>query len=164
MDNAHDESYITIDQTGSDYDNYSLQANEYFDIQYLIPTPFYSPHNPYISPPLVSSNDNQPLEDRFLQPTNTDFGNLYTSFQNTERNLSTSHTDPIMDRSIRCRHFSGYPHENALTFLQEFESYSLMFNLDHDDSRKIAAFHLHLQGPARSWFDSISNSGILHNW
>ena len=55
--------------------------------------------------------------------------------------------------------FSGYMHEDANKFLTEFRSYLVLSNInpDTDPGRAVAAFHLHLQGPARTWFNNISD-------
>lgn len=61
----------------------------------------------------------------------------------------------MMDKfHFSCSKFSGYPYENGEKFLKEFESYSKLndFDDDDDDSRKLAAFHLLLKGPALTWF------------
>lgn len=64
----------------------------------------------------------------------------------------------IMERLGRCSEFSGYPQENGRKFLKEFESYAILHELDrYDQKRKLAAFHLHLKGPALTWFDSLSD-------
>ena len=43
--------------------------------------------------------------------------------------------------------FSGFTMENASRFLTAFNSYATLYQLTNDD-RKVAAFHLHLAGPA----------------
>lgn len=60
------------------------------------------------------------------------------------------------------RKFSGYSHEDATKFLSEFISYCVFHDLNASEPRKIAAFHLHLQGLAFVWlimesamFDSL---------
>ncbi|PJE78339.1 hypothetical protein CI610_02729 [invertebrate metagenome] len=60
-----------------------------------------------------------------------------------------------MAKSISCQKFSGYPHENGDKFINEFNSYATLINVD---SRKIAAFHLHLQGPALTWFNTLDSA------
>lgn len=47
-------------------------------------------------------------------------------------------------------------HEDSQRFLQDFESFCILTNIDsnHEPAKAIAAFRLHLQGPARVWFDS----------
>jgi hypothetical protein len=41
--------------------------------------------------------------------------------------------------------------------LAEFESYSILNELHLSDKRRITAFHLHLRGPALSWFSALSD-------
>ncbi|CAG2209064.1 unnamed protein product [Mytilus edulis] len=61
-----------------------------------------------------------------------------------------------MEKLANCRKFGGYPHENAFQFLSEFESYAVLHHiLPEEDARKIAAFHLHLCGPALTWFNTL---------
>ena len=54
-----------------------------------------------------------------------------------------------------CRKFSCYPQDNGRKFLREFESFATLHDLDEEESRKIAAFHLHLQCPALTWFFTL---------
>lgn len=63
-----------------------------------------------------------------------------------------------MEKLADCSNFSGYSQENASKFLSEFESYALLHDLRDMDRRKIAAFHLHLKGPALTWFNSLSQT------
>ena len=61
-----------------------------------------------------------------------------------------------MEKLANCRKFGGYPHENAFQFLSEFESYAVLHHiLPEEDARKNAAFHLHLCGPALTWFNTL---------
>ena len=54
------------------------------------------------------------------------------------------------------RKFSRLPRENWAKFLREFESFSTLHELDEDDeARKLAAFHLHLQGPSLTWYNTL---------
>jgi hypothetical protein len=62
-----------------------------------------------------------------------------------------------MNKLAKCREFNGYPQDNAKQFLAEFESYSILNELHLSDKRRIAAFHLHLRGPALSWFSALSD-------
>ena len=63
----------------------------------------------------------------------------------------------VMAGKVVCETYSGYPHENAEKFLSQFESYAKFLNLNDptQDARKVAAFHLHLRGPANSWFNTL---------
>ena len=45
-------------------------------------------------------------------------------------------------------------HEDGPKFLQEFESYLTLSGVDQEQ-RIIAAFHLHLKGPARIWSHTL---------
>ena len=63
-----------------------------------------------------------------------------------------------MEKLASCRKFGGYPHEKASQFLAEFESYAILHNIMPDeDARKIAVLHLHLCGPALTWFNSLGS-------
>ncbi|CAC5405275.1 unnamed protein product [Mytilus coruscus] len=63
-----------------------------------------------------------------------------------------------MEKLANCRKFGGYPHENAALFIADFESYATLHNISPlDDNRIIAALHLHLTGPALTWFNSLSS-------
>lgn len=63
-----------------------------------------------------------------------------------------------MERLASCRKFGGYSHEHASQFIAEFESYATLHYIKlYEDSRKIAAFYLHLSGPALTWFNMLSS-------
>lgn len=66
----------------------------------------------------------------------------------------------IMSKLVKCCEFSGYPQDNAKGFLSKFESYALLQDLFETDKRRIAGFHLHLKGPVRTWFNSLSDESI----
>ena len=53
---------------------------------------------------------------------------------------------------ITLRKFSGYPSEDPDQFILDFEAYCTFARIVNADSRKVAAFQLHLQGPAQTWF------------
>lgn len=52
-------------------------------------------------------------------------------------------------------------HEDPAKFLAEFESYLTLSSIEQDSPRAIAAFHLHLTGPALIWFNNLS---IKDSW
>ncbi|CAC5415377.1 unnamed protein product [Mytilus coruscus] len=80
---------------------------------------------------------------------------LPLNFSTCNSNLAISDT---MEKLANCRKFGGYPHENAALFIAEFESYATLHNISPlDDNRIIAALHLHLTGPAQTWFNSLSS-------
>ncbi|VDH94560.1 Hypothetical predicted protein [Mytilus galloprovincialis] len=59
-----------------------------------------------------------------------------------------------------CSKFQEYPQDNGNTFLTDFESFSTphgLSELNLTDKRMIAAFNLHLKGPALTWYNSLSN-------
>ena len=69
-----------------------------------------------------------------------------------------------MERLAKCSEFYGYPQDNGNKFLTEFESFATLHDLsDYQDKRRLAAFHLHLRGPALTWFNSLSEE-IRENW
>lgn len=59
--------------------------------------------------------------------------------------------------STKCEPFYGYSSEHAAKFLSEFRSFCTLQNLI-DEKRIIAAFHLHLRGPALIWFSTLNES------
>lgn len=63
-----------------------------------------------------------------------------------------------MEKLAICKNNSGYPRNNGNTFLKEFESFAKLHKLDNDgdDSRKLAACHLHLHGPALTWYNGLA--------
>lgn len=67
-----------------------------------------------------------------------------------------------MEKLVTCRKFSGYPQDNGQKFLKEFESYATLYDLD-EDGKKEAAFHLHLQGPALTWFNTVDSNSSWKN-
>jgi hypothetical protein len=70
-------------------------------------------------------------------------------------------TSPVaISAKIELTKFHGYTSENAQKFLDEFESFCTLQNLK-DNSRVIAAFHLHLKGPALVWFTALEASDKL---
>ena len=47
-------------------------------------------------------------------------------------------------------------HEDASKFMKEFDSYLTLSSIDEESPRAIAAFHLHLSGPALIWFNNLA--------
>ena len=54
--------------------------------------------------------------------------------------------------------FSGYPTEDAERFLSNFSAYCLFNKINEQDPRTVAAFQLHLQGPALTWFTCLTDT------
>lgn len=84
-----------------------------------------------------------------------EFSTLFEDFTiHQENHIQSQFT---MD-SISLSKFNGLTHEDPEKFLQEFSSYSTLKQLVNDDGdtlRQVAAFHLHLAGPARVWFSTL---------
>lgn len=72
-------------------------------------------------------------------------------------NNNNTFTDKVIAK------FSGYMHEDSQKFIQDFESYCVLTNMDHrtEPAKAIVAFRVHLQGPARVWFDTASDKSTL---
>lgn len=108
---------------------------------------------------------NSVLSDEFLslnQLREPDINYLLTPSPKLPLNFSTCNSNlaisDTMEKLANCRKFGGYPHENAALFIAEFESYATLHNISPlDDNRIIAALHLHLTGPALTWFNSLSS-------
>lgn len=93
--------------------------------------------------------------------------NTYFSFSFTEDTLSTLEitskftSEPpvstVIMENIKIKNFHGLPSEDPDRFLKDFTSYSTVLNLEGEanDARKVAAFHLHLSGPARTWYNTL---------
>jgi len=63
----------------------------------------------------------------------------------------------VMASKLSISKFHGLPQEDGCQFLTEFQSYAILNQLDgqFSDSRKVAAFHLLLAGPALVWFSAL---------
>lgn len=60
--------------------------------------------------------------------------------------------------------FCGYTHDDPSRFLEKFNSYCMLSGINrNDDPRKVAAFHLHMAGPALSWFNCLPDESKA-NW
>ncbi|CAG2243695.1 CNBP [Mytilus edulis] len=74
---------------------------------------------------------------------------------NDQPNKSKPPKKNIMDKLASCKKFSGYPKDNGSKFIKEFESFATLHELD--DAKILAAFHLHLQGPALTWYNGLTS-------
>ena len=52
--------------------------------------------------------------------------------------------------------FSGYPTEDPVRFLSDFDAYCKLCRINNTDGWRAAAFQLHLQGPANTWYSCLS--------
>ena len=57
---------------------------------------------------------------------------------------------------ISLRKFSGYPTEDPVRFLSDFNAYCKLSRINDTDGRRVAAFQLHLQGPANTRYSCLS--------
>lgn len=64
---------------------------------------------------------------------------------------------------ITLRKFSGYPTEDPDRFLSDFEAYCVFSRIEGQNARKVAAFQLHLQGPAQTWFCCLDDD-VKNDW
>lgn len=71
----------------------------------------------------------------------------------------------MMDsQKIHITRFSGHVHEDPQKFLDELDSYLILHGIKVTSTdRKCAAFHLHLQGPALSWYQRLADT-VKYNW
>ena len=101
------------------------------------------------------------LSDNFFLALNELNEENYQQLPTPKRNSSFHTKFPsksvAMEKLAQCSTFSGYSHDNAKKFLSEFNSYALLHELHDYDGRKVAAFHLHLKGPALTWFNTLSD-------
>ena len=65
----------------------------------------------------------------------------------------------VSDKTIK--HFGGFMHEDGAKFLAEFVSYLTLSAIEPESPRAVAAFHLHLTGPALIWFNTLT---IKDSW
>ena len=81
--------------------------------------------------------------------------------QTTPQDIVTVPAHSLLQRMeplrITISKFSGISSENPEKFLQDFSTYCILNCLhnDADDTRKCAAFHLHLTGPALVWYNTL---------
>ena len=59
---------------------------------------------------------------------------------------------------MHVKKFSGYTTDDAEQFLSDFEAYVIFTKLDLNEQRRIAAFQLHLCGPAQVWYSSLASA------
>lgn len=112
-----------------------------------------------LSSTILYSDDEDILPDSFLNEHyfRDEFDNLTS--KNLSRPSNTSEATVFKMDISKCKKFSGLSHENGLKFLHEFESYSQLYSLHGDGSspdKRVPLFHLLLQGPARTWFNSLN--------
>ena len=148
MSRAHSDS-----ESFADDENSSLESETEPDKIALqlapIRTVYYDTH--------ISSDDDRPIPQRD-SPVPHRNSPVPAVIQNTSIRPQLH----IMEKLALCRKFGGYPHENGLVVLREFESFAILHHITPDENvRKIAAFHLQLTGPALTWFNSLNSEHKL---
>ncbi|XP_052779405.1 uncharacterized protein LOC128216783 isoform X1 [Mya arenaria] len=138
------------------------QDNDMFNQSFMAPasssTPF-APIRPVTYSPLTPMPNvlPQPSPNVLSQPMPNVLSQPSPQPGPTTVYLHTPAVQPISLSDRIIKKFAGYMHENASKFLSEFESYLMLSGIDPsiDSARAIAAFHLHLQGPALTWFNAL---------
>ena len=168
LDSILDDNFLQYNQIfDDDFLQYHQISEELEpDIGYLLqPTPYHNFDDSFDVPSIQSP----PTPENLLIAKSLDFDYTETP-QHSNLPIFSSLAQPNtsafapnkplllnMEKLATCRKYGGYPHENASQFLAEFESYAVLHNiLPEEHARKIAAFHLHLCGPAVTWFNKIS--------
>jgi len=134
----------------------------------LLNVPFdgFSPHSPRLLPVISESFQGRAADTTDLgQP---DFGGMdarpnHHADEKQSMNMSAIVIPAMSSEKVTLRKFSGYSHEDGDKFLKEFDSYTTFSGLylDPTPARKIAAFHIHLSGPALVWFYSLTAEAKL---
>lgn len=63
------------------------------------------------------------------------------------------------NQKFAVKKFSGLSQDDGKSFISDFEAYCSLTKLSND-KLKLAAFQLHLCGPAKIWYDNL----IVHDW
>ena len=67
-------------------------------------------------------------------------------------------------KAVQVTKFSGHSHEDPVKFLDELDSYLILQGIKlNATDRRCAALHLHLTGPALSWYQRL-NDQVKFNW
>jgi len=83
-----------------------------------------------------------------------------SSSESEDSSNSNSDSDLEMEHypKLHVKRFSGYTTDDAEQFLSDFEAYVIFTKLDLNEQRRIAAFQLHLCGPAQVWYSSLDSA------
>ncbi|CAC5403346.1 unnamed protein product [Mytilus coruscus] len=113
--------------------------------------------NTILTPDFLEFNEFKEHDIFLSLPTPRKSSTLKLHSTNLDSSLpKSSNSFAKMDKLANCSTFSGYSQDNAKKFLSEFKSYALLHDLRDFDGGKVAAFHLHLKGPALTWFNTLS--------
>ena len=135
--NSGDPLFTTIDEL---WTSSTMNPSNFGSTQHTNPSQFGTPQH----------HEHTPIHQQVSFQTSTP-GNPFLSQQTLS---SISSCNVTASSKVTLRKFSGYSEEDAEKFLTEFNSYCT-FNNIFDDARRLAAFHLHLQGPALVWFNTL---------
>ncbi len=71
--------------------------------------------------------------------------------------------NPVKPMDVKLPKFRGLSTEDGYRFLSDFKSLATLHGLDghFNDDKKIAAFRLHLEGPALQWFQTLPESVLF---
>ena len=123
-----------------------LQQTQFVDQQPLIPQTVFS-HDTIPNQP--GGFASTPVGMQFAQPTTG-------SVSSNPYQLIFSIQTPATVTNKTIQPFSGFTQEDATKFLGEIESYLTLSSIKTDSNRAVAAFHLHLKGPAIIWFNNLT--------
>ena len=121
----------------------------------------------------MNSNSTNPFLDglQFVDPVNLNDTFNFVPVSHSTPYVAPQHTSAIPPQQLvptilvqpppvlsdkTIKHFGGFMHEDASKFMKEFDSYLTLSSIDEESPRAIAAFHLHLSGPALIWFNNLA--------
>ena len=81
----------------------------------------------------------------------------------TSQNPAAGVCEDSNSSMISLRKFSGYPTEDPVQFLSDFDAYCKLSGINNTDGRRVATFQWHLQGPANTWYSCLSEDH-KDNW
>jgi len=87
--------------------------------------------------------------------------NLYSFVDNDIAfKLTSSSTTSMEFTRMQIKRFEGLARDNSTRFLNDFESYCTynQLNAEDQEARKVAAFYLHLNGPAITWINALPDT------
>ena len=89
------------------------------------------------------------------RPASVSYFLHFSDLSSSELSSPTSAMEPLR---ITLKKFQGLPSDNPERFLSEFESFCLLHGLTDDSPKKLAALHLHLTGPALTWYTALPDT------
>ena len=74
----------------------------------------------------------------------------------TSQNTAAGVYEDSDNSRISLQKFSGYPTEDPVRFLSDYDAYCKLSRINNTDGRRVAAFQLHLQGLANTLYSCLS--------